>query len=322
MQIPRLFVAPACINERAKSITLEDSQITNRLLNVLRMRSGDLVDILDGTGQIFHSALTDACNRKRCQLEIKDVQTADGESQIKLVVSLPLLKAGRFEWAIEKLTEIGAHEIVPLETSRSLSRLAQDDKTDAQTGRAKREAKGDAKAQASMTAKLERWTAIARESAEQSERAMIPNMVRPHTMKDLLAKHKQAGSEIIICAERKSAEPLSRLLTSKMVSPPQVPLVVLVGPEGGFTDEEFQLAEDAGAVRISLGKRVLRSETAAVYTAALLFKPFRQSMTPPCHHLGHHTRYHSGVIGQMLRSGKSQTSSGDRGLEREVIFLP
>ncbi len=263
MQIPRLFVAPDCIDQSSNSITIEDSQITNRLLNVLRLRSGDLVDILDGRGKIFRAAVTDACNRKRCRLEIKDSQSAGGESQIKLVVSLPLLKAGRFEWAIEKLTEIGAHEVVPLETARSISRLAEDEKM------------ASKKEQGNITAKLERWTAIARESAEQSERAVIPNMVRPQTMKDLLAKHKQAGSKIIICAERKSAEPLARLLTSELSSPPQVPLVVLVGPEGGFTDEEFQLAEDAGAVRISLGKRILRSETVRHIYSSVTFKPFR-----------------------------------------------
>jgi 16S rRNA (uracil1498-N3)-methyltransferase len=181
-------------------------------------------------------------------------------------VALPLLKSGRFEWAIEKLTEIGVAKIVPIMTARSVVRY-------------------EAGQPEEFSGKLKRWQAIAREAAEQCERGLIPDMVRPVALDKFLTERKSVKEELIIGAERSGARGLAELLASgeirhffRQASPDDSPaanhdaasLVVLVGPEGGLTRGEFELAFATGAKPVTLGKRILRTETAALYAASLL----------------------------------------------------
>jgi 16S rRNA (uracil1498-N3)-methyltransferase len=103
---------------------------------------------------------------------------------------------------------------------------------------------------------------------------MIPDVVRPQPLAALLEDAKNAGDVAILCAERSGAQPLSALLASGSLTEGTPSLVVLIGPEGGFSENEFMIAGKLGVIQVSLGKRILRSETAAVYASALLISHF------------------------------------------------
>jgi len=144
-------------------------------------------------------------------------------------------------------------KIVPIDTERSLVKLTAEGAT-----------------KDGESSKLVRWRAIVREAAEQCERAMIPDVVCPVRLLDYLEQSCKSGFTTLICAERKGAQTLSNLLASETLKKPAPSLVVLIGPEGGFAENEFRKAEELDVVPVSLGKRILRSETAAVYAASLL----------------------------------------------------
>jgi 16S rRNA (uracil1498-N3)-methyltransferase len=293
MQIPRIFVETSAIDVQSRVVTISDPAICKQLVNVLRMRKGERIDILDGGGWIYFCTLDESeRNRGRCTATINRYEQATGEAAVKLTVAMPLLKSGRFEWAIEKLTELGVIEIVPIESERSVVQVSE------------KSSKQSAEEQ-----KLKRWSTIAKEAAEQCERAVIPRVVWPVKLDKFLQEAQSRYGNLIICAERKDAQSLSSLLANptslaaiagrpspapggtgaspappstraagtdptqatSTASPPTGPsLVVLVGPEGGFTENEFDRAEKAGAMPVTLGQRILRSETAAVYAASLI----------------------------------------------------
>jgi 16S rRNA (uracil1498-N3)-methyltransferase len=183
------------------------------------------------------------------QARIDDVLELAKDSEVEISIALPILRPSRFEWSLEKLTELGVNEIVPLSTERSVPR----------------ENKGS------------RWQSILRESAQQCERAYIPDLLEPMCLGEYL-KHSSSGedSAIFICAERSGDSAIlktrSALHAVLCNSPHKAPhkISVIVGAEGGFTLSELMLAEKLGAKPVSLGKRMLRSETAAVYAAAVV----------------------------------------------------
>ncbi|HEY9774172.1 MAG TPA: 16S rRNA (uracil(1498)-N(3))-methyltransferase [Planktothrix sp.] len=247
MRIPRIFVDASAIDLPSKHVALDDPAVRNQLLNVLRMRDGAYLDILDGRGTIYRCTLI-ASDRQRCHAVIESSQPAGGEASIKVIVALPVIKSARFEWAIEKLTELGAAEIIAMETERSMRA-------------------GDREAKES---KLKRWQAIAKEASQQCERALIPDVVAAQPFATTLDLLRQRGDRILIAAERKDARTLLALLANSDRNDTVASLAVLIGPEGGFTEDEFKMAEDAGAEPIALGKRILRSETAAIYAASLI----------------------------------------------------
>jgi 16S rRNA (uracil1498-N3)-methyltransferase len=216
------------------------------------MRGGERIDVLDGKGMVYHCTVdAGTLNRGRCILNIDGAEEASGEPSIKVTVCLPILKSGRFEWAIEKLTEVGVSKIVPIETQRSLVKH--------------HEAGGNG-----SQPKLDRWRAIAREAAEQCERGLIPDVVLPTKLEKIIQDARDNKVHMLICAERSGAPALADLLAKGGVVLSEASLVVLIGPEGGFTESEIEQAINAGAKPITLGKRILRSETAAVYATSLL----------------------------------------------------
>jgi 16S rRNA (uracil1498-N3)-methyltransferase len=155
---------------------------------------------------------------------------------------LALIKFDRFEWAIEKATELGVETIVPVETERSEKGL--------RTAAAKR---------------LERWRKIARESSQQARRARLPEVLPPAGF----AEAAGGGAPLsYFLDEQPGAGPLFRALPA--ARQPSDTIRVLVGPEGGWTEAERAHACDAGWTVVSLGPNILRAETAAVAAAAVL----------------------------------------------------
>lgn len=256
MTVPRFFIQPSAIDSQTAKIVCEDERLCRQVNNVLRLRPGEALDFLDGQGSLY-----------RCRLEHsrKGQLTACIEESLKIEerhpglvhIGLPLLKSGRFEWALEKLTELGVAKISPIIVSRSVVRTRFADQD---------EAHNDA-----GPTKLARWQTILKEASEQCERATIPRLVPPRNFDDFMQDEALSPSHKIICAERRAAPHLSNMLgNSSGACLEKEEVAIAIGAEGGFTDREVDLAISHSFVAVSLGDRILRSETAAIYALAIV----------------------------------------------------
>jgi len=277
MQIPRFFVSTAQLKVGATSaearpfghssfkvltdefVTILEPALINQVKNVLRLRPHDRLVLLDGEGGLVECQLLESGKSElRCQIVGKTWE--DLGNEVEVTIGLPLLKGERFDWALQKLTELGVGTIVPLTTARTVVKI--DDK--------------DAKGLADLQKKLGRWQAITREAAEQCERVMIPQIVLPMRIEDFLTTFVSGGMEVVafICAERLPEPSLKdilldlrkKILVQKGTAGKTISVVV--GPEGGLTSDEIRFAQEQGWKPVSLGRRILRSETAAIYAVA------------------------------------------------------
>jgi 16S rRNA (uracil1498-N3)-methyltransferase len=252
---PRFFVNLESIDLAQGIVTLNQRTLIAQITNVLRLRTGDLIDVLDGKGHIYRCRLDPMPGGKKqagqvWSASIESAASASGEPAVLIEIALPILRSNRYEWALEKLTELGASSIVPIVVERSVAREG----------------------------KLERWQAIVREAAEQCERGLTPRVLPPIALQDYLKELPAVGQNQVnlICAERSNAQALPVVLCNQMHQAPHK-ISVIVGAEGGFTEEEIQLAENAGAVPVSLGSRILRAETAAIYALSLIISQVDQN---------------------------------------------
>ena len=269
MHIPRFFLMPEdvralpgqpVLNFADKALDLQEgarldivnANVANQVRNVLRLRAGDKLLLLNGCHVLYESLLEQVEPRQlRCLVE-KRVNLP--QDNLQVCVALALLKGERFDWALQKMTELGVAEIVPLITSRSVVKIDTFD------------AKG-------TQAKLTRWRAIVREASEQSERTTIPQLVAPQKFEAWIAAISSGGTRdtAFICAERIPGGHLRDILLQSEEAAENVlattgkTIQLIVGPEGGFTSEEIESARKQGIKPISLGQRILRSETAAIY---------------------------------------------------------
>jgi len=203
----------------------------DHLSRVLRARVGQEFDITAGN-EVRRGRVT-AITSDRVEFELGEEIPAPRTVQITLVLSI--FKFDRMEWAIEKCTELGAGRVVPLIARRTEAHLA--------TAAAKR---------------VERWRRIALHAAEQSRRVSPPEISSPLKLKDAAAL---PGGLRIVLSETEAEVMLKDVLQSDSSAGD---VVLALGPEGGWTDEELKLFQEAGWVSASLGKTILRAETAAI----------------------------------------------------------
>lgn len=219
-------------------------------MGVLRLGRGDKIDVLDGEGTVYRVCLGEI-GKKAVSGTIEETRNTKTDAAFSVSVAVPLLKGERFEWAIEKLTELGVDRIVPLICHRTVVRPSDnDDKKD-------------------ESPRMKRWCAIAKEASQQSERATIPHIVAPISLDDLLKGRGVGSGSTIFLQERSSAPTLASLLSDR-ASNLSGDILVITGPEGGFTEQEIESATNQGVTAVSLGKQILRSETAALCAAALI----------------------------------------------------
>ena len=244
MTTHRFFVSPDCLKN---GVVTFPSETEHQLRRVLRLQAGQQVIVLDNLGNEFEVVLrADAASVLRG--EVLASRRAEGEPQVRLILYLCLSQREKFEWMLQKCTEVGAAGFVPVISSRSLVQ--------------------DAKA---VEKKALRWQKIIQEAAEQCERGRIP----PLEAAMPFAKAVQAATSAdvaIIPWTGETAYSLRRALEDLPAEGGTI--AAMIGPEGGFSDEEAAAARDAGVQPVTLGKRILRMETAAVVTAAVVMQVF------------------------------------------------
>jgi len=216
----------------------------HQIRNVLRMAPGDQIIVLDNTGYEYVAAITDVA-RQRAVGRIMDKQPAQGEPRTQITLYQALLAREKFEWVLQKCTEVGVTRFVPVVTQRTIVR----------------------RADTITPHRLARWKGIVTEAAEQSGRGRIPQLECPVKLADALAGLR-AFDRCLIASPQAVSRTLRELLQAGGSGPAAIAL--LIGPEGGFSDEEITAACEKGAVAMSLGKRILRTETAAVVASALI----------------------------------------------------
>ncbi len=233
----RLFVSSALIN--GTEIEL-DGDRARYLSRALRARVGDKVNVFDGEGAEWSAAVLQI-SKNTVTLQIDDSHEAGTESPLKIHLVQGISRGERMDFVVQKATELGVKRITPVLTEYGVVKL------DAIRAEKRRD----------------HWRRIATSACEQSGRVRLPLIDTPITLKNWLGdKPQRIDTELIL--NPNAATTLSSLQA------PETKICVLIGPEGGFSDSEYEDAEIAGFTAVSLGPRVLRTETAAIATLAVL----------------------------------------------------
>jgi len=238
--MPRFFLPQVNIHDGRGVV---HGQELTHLMKVLRLRAGDFVTVFDNTGW-EHEAIIETLTSERGELKIVESHPSDREPSIAINLAVGLTKGEKLDWVIEKATELGVTTIIPFSSNYTVPKLDGD----------------------KIQKRSERWRKIAVSAAKQCGRSRIPevrslcsfeNFVReswPETLKLIFWENETDGSLRRIfekCRETKS-------------------VLVAVGPEGGFTHGEVELANAQGFQSVHMGRRILRAETAAIAALAVV----------------------------------------------------
>lgn len=237
--MPRIFL-PLEENPHRVHISGEDARY---LTTVLRCGRGQDLEILDGKGRSFKAKIV-SLTRKEVVAEVIGSTRTNTESPLDLILIQGLLKGEKMDFVVQKTTELGIREIIPVVTERS---------------------------QVKETRKTTRWRKIALDAARQCGRSAAPILHEPVLFQDLLSAKPGCGP----CVQGKKGllfweEGGMALKEVRAKAGECASMVVAVGPEGGFTEGESKLAESRGFLIASLGNRILRAETAAVTATAII----------------------------------------------------
>ncbi len=235
----RFFLSPELIQ---KDVITFPKEIAHQISRVLRLEEGKQVQVLDGLGQEYLIELTHVESSTVTGRVIGN-SPAIGEPKTRIHLFVALTQREKFELILQKCTEVGVASFTPIVTSRSLVQKAVE-----------------------MEGKHLRWQKIIQEAAEQSHRGIIPLLNPAINYHQLMTKKMNAGVSGLFFWEEENLLDLKTVLTE--ISNQEINLVI--GPEGGFTPEEAGLAKKSGYVSVSLGKRILRVETAAITASALV----------------------------------------------------
>ncbi len=244
----RFYVTNDQIENDMITITGPDQ---NHIRNVLRMRQGDEIVICNGQGKDCY-CIMNKVSENEVIARIISIQDTDTELSSRIILYQGLPKKDKMELIIQKAVELGVYEIVPVMTKRVIVKL--EDK--------KKEEK-----------KLERWQAIAESAAKQSFRGIIPRIKPVQSFGEAIGNAKNSGFGIIPYENAKGIQYTKEVMTG-LVQHPYIS--VFIGPEGGYEEEEIKLAVQNAILPITLGKRILRTETAGLAVLSMMMLALEQ----------------------------------------------
>lgn len=238
----QFFVEPGQIQGKRAVIRGGD---VNHIKNVLRMKPGDELALSNGTdGKEYRVGIVSLGEDEiECELRFIKEDAIELPCRVYLFQGLP--KGDKMELIIQKAVELGACQVIPVAMARSVVRL--DEKKAA--------------------AKVKRWQTISEAAAKQSKRGIIPDVPKVMTYQEALAYAKDMEVKLLPYELAEGMERTKKLIEG--ISPGQR-VAILIGPEGGFAPEEVVLAEQAGFEAVTLGKRILRTETAGMALLSIL----------------------------------------------------
>jgi 16S rRNA (uracil1498-N3)-methyltransferase len=235
VRLTRVYVEEALCAD--KSCTLEGSA-ANHIMRVLRLRDGDTLTLFDGRGGEYGARIA-GFSKHSVQVDVQEHRDLERESRLRLTLAQGISRGERMDWVMQKATELGVTRIVPVITERTVVKLD--------------ERQGERK--------VEHWRAIVIAACEQSGRNRVPEVAPPCAFHEVLRSDDSAGKKLLLSPTGKlNARDLSL----------SGPATLLVGPEGGLSPEEQELAVSAGFEQVRMGPRVLRTETAAIAALTIL----------------------------------------------------
>lgn len=231
MALPFFYIAD--YSNSPKTITL-DEDTSRHVVQVLRMKVGEQLNLTDGKGSLLTCAITDD-HKKHCVVTVKEVShKPPGERKVSVAISL-LKNSNRFEWFLEKATELGVTEIIPLICERTEKEKFRHD----------------------------RLQGICISAMLQSQQVRLPVLHEPVSFTDLQFSQYSNYQKFIAHCEESNKTPLTDQRINQLT-------IILIGPEGDFTSAEIELALNNGCIPVALGDTRLRTETAGVAAAVLL----------------------------------------------------
>jgi len=276
----RFFVQPELLKETEIDVSLP-KDLAHQVRDVLRLNTGEQLLLLDNSGDEILAAVAKT-GKAAVEVHLLERRPGKSEPAVRIILCQGLLKSARFEWILEKGTELGVSVFSPILCRRSMAGLED-----------------------AGPAKIQRWQRIIQEAAEQSGRSRLPELlpIRPlvhslsdiplnalaimpweeehnRTLHDALNTARNVGATLAVARQPLTQQPLARQPLARRLpaqplpiqpSPPQTTLttiVLFIGPEGGLTPEEVTLAQRHGVQVVTLGSRILRAETAALTTVA------------------------------------------------------
>jgi 16S rRNA (uracil1498-N3)-methyltransferase len=223
----RFFVAAAQIAQGHTT----DGDLIHQWVRVLRMRVGQEMLLIDAESQTASRVVLTDIGKQRVDWQVRAVDPVLGEPVLQVTLAVGVMRAERFEWLLQKATELGVARIIPLITERSRS--------DGDVGRQK----------------FDRWGRIVREAAEQSGRAIVPQLSDPQTLVSVCASHTHTLT--LFLHEGEGTVPMRRCLPI-----PGATVMLVSGPDGGLSEAECAVMRACGWQGVGLGRRILRAETA------------------------------------------------------------
>ena len=240
----RFFINPNCINGSHANI---EGPIARQVSKVLRLGKGQQITLFDNTGWAY-KLLIETVSSRSITGDVVDKTFGIGNPTVSINIYQGLLKNDKFEFLLQKGTELGVCCFVPVSTQRSIPRIEE----------------------TRSTSRYVRWQKIITESAEQSGRPIIPRLEHISSFEEAI----QSSSGIRLLAwEGNLNKGLHQVLIENRSGIEKQGVSIFIGPEGGFEDTEVKAAESMGIIPITLGPRILRSETAGIaITSAILFE--------------------------------------------------
>ncbi len=245
--MPRFFVNKDQIRDDEIQILGGD---VNHIKNVLRMKTGDEISISDGEGKDYFCVIKETANDE-ILLHIENSWHSYVEPAVDIYLFQGLPKADKMELIIQKAVELGVYEIIPVQTKRVIVKLDE-----------KKEAK-----------KMKRWQDIAVSAAKQSGRGRIPQVKPVMSFKEALRKGTALDGAIIPYEKAECMDDTRKIIKGMA---DKKSLAVYIGPEGGFDESEILEALSLGIHPVTLGKRILRTETAGLAVLSILMYEFER----------------------------------------------
>jgi len=236
----RFFVRPEDVEPTGLRLTGAEAIHLGR---VLRLKAGAHITAFDGVGHEYE-AVVDELAGDMIHCRILQTRAGAPAERLSIILGQAMPKAEKLEWVIQKATELGVAEIVPLVTEYAVPHIAPH----------------------RVATKLSRWERIAREACKQCGRSTIPRLWPPTSLHDFYAAFQGSDLKLVVWEEEHTRSLRSTLATMAAIAS----VAVVIGPEGGLAASEVAAGESFGFLPVGLGQRILRTETASLVSVALL----------------------------------------------------
>ena len=215
-----------------------DKKDINHIINVMRLNVNDQIKLINN-GTIYDAIIT-KIEKNNVLYKIIKKEESKSLKDYKVIIACSIIKEQKMDYLLQKATELGVDEIIPIISERTIVKVKQ------------------------ASSKIDRWNRIIKESVEQSHRVSIP------IIKDIISLKELSNLEYsikILCNTNEKSKNIKKVLQD---SKKRDTIIIVVGPEGGFTDSEINYLENSGFISTSLGKNILRAETVPLYVLSVI----------------------------------------------------